>query len=293
MSIGATTPRSTRSPSQQPSRDWLGEIGRPNKPRPSAAIVYGPPGIGKSSLAAAMPDVVFLTDHQERGIFQLREAGLVSPDVSILPPAETWLDAMAMLEALRGEHSYKSLAIDAMGGFERLCHEEVCRREFNGEWGKTGFVNYQQGYDVSLSEWRLFINAMDRLRDERSMSIMLLGHSRVSPFKNPEGPDYDRYNVDCHHKTWSLTHKWADMVIFANYEVAFSKGEDTKKKAKAYGGNVRTMYTEYSASYDAKNRHALPEEIPMGASGVEAWSNLKAAVKAGRKKSASNTGATA
>ena len=247
-------------------------------------ILYGVPGIGKTSLAAFIMGIVLAIAKDEDGINRLKEAGLVPEGVPVLPPVENWSDLLDMLEQLRtGEHDYKAIAIDALGSMERLCHEEVCRRDFQNDWSDKGFMGYMRGYETSLAEWRLFINALDRLRDERRMSIMLLGHAKVSPFRNPEGPDYDRYNVDVHHKTWALTHRWADMVLFANYEVVFAAGESTKTKAKAHGGQSRVIYTEHHAAYDAKNRHNLPDEVPMGSSGEDAYRNLTTAIKAGRR----------
>lgn len=246
-------------------------------------ILYGVPGIGKTSFAAAIPGVVFMTDATERGIETLKESGLVNALLPVLPPVSTWAETLEMLDMLRtGEHQYKCLALDALGGFERLCHEENCRRDYSGDWSERGFASYSRGYETSLADWRMFINALDALRDERSMSIVLLGHAKVSPFKNPSGPDYDRYNVDIHHKTWALTHKWADMVLFANYEVAFNKNDQDAKKAKAKGGKVRILYTEHEAAWDAKNRMQLPAEIEMGTSGSEAWSSFVNAMKNSR-----------
>lgn len=246
-------------------------------------ILYGVPGVGKTSLAAQIPGVAFLIDQNEDGINRLKESNIVPADIPVLPPATSWADTLGMLDQLRtGEHNFKALALDALGGFERFCHEEVCRRDFGGEWGNRGFVNYQQGYEVALSDIRLFVNALDRLRDERGMSIVLLGHAKVSPFKNPSGPDYDRYNIDIHQKTWQLLLRWADMVLFANFEVAFAKGDESARKAKARGGQTRILYTEHHAAFDAKNRDNLPPEIEMGASGQEAWANLVEAIKIGR-----------
>jgi len=267
------------------NRQWLNEITKEAKHRPTAALWYGPPGCGKTSLAAQVPGVVFLTDNTEQGIQTLKERGIVAADIPVLPPARSWDDVMGMLEALAtGEHSHKALAIDAMGGLERLCHEEVCRREFRGEWGDKGFASYQKGPDVSLADWRHFINALERLRDERAMTVIVLGHSKVKPFKNPAGPDYDRYIVDVHEKTWAMTCKWAEMVLFINFEVTFAKGDETKQKAKGLGGQFRIAYTENDAAYEAKNRHNLPAEIPLGNEGpAKAWAALSTALKNGRK----------
>lgn len=226
-----------------------------------------------------------MVDDKERGIDALKASGLVDETIPVYPGISSWPEAMELLDYLRvGDHDHKALAIDAMGGFERLCHEEVCRRDYNGNWAKDGFTSYQAGYEVSLSDWRQLLAACDRLRDERNMTIVMLGHAKIAPFKNPAGPDYDRYAIDVHHKTWSVTHKWADMVLFANYEVAFYSGEQHKQKAKAKGGQQRVMYTEHEAAFDAKNRHNLPPEIDMGKSAVEAFANFKAAILKGKQQ---------
>jgi hypothetical protein len=284
MMTTATSRRPAGPATSAASRQWLAEITKETRTRPTAAIWFGPPGSGKTSLAAQVPGVVFLTDNMEQGIHTLKERGLVSPGIPVLPPAREWGDVMGMLDALAtGEHSHKALALDAMGGLERLCHEEVCRRDHAGDWGKKGFVNYQAGYDTALADWRHFINSLERLRDERNMTIILLGHSKVKPFKNPAGPDYDRYIVDVHEKTWAMTCKWAEMVLFINFEVAFAKGDESKAKAKASGGQVRIAYTENNAAYEAKNRHNLPGEIVLGNEGPKAaWEALTKAIKAGK-----------
>lgn len=278
MSTATTSPRQSVSPT--PKRDWLKELSKVAKPRPSGAVVYGPPGIGKSTLGASMPSPVFVIDDQEDGINTLKTAHLVPADIPIFPAASNWLDVLGILDSLATEkHEYKTLVVDSLGGMERLCHAHVCRREFNGNWGDKGFASYQKGYEVSLSDWRDFLNALDRVR-HNGTAVLLLAHSVVKPFKNPEGEDYDRFVPDIHHKTWSVTHRWADMVLFCNYYVETTK-EGGRTKGK--GGQERLIYTEYHAAYEAKNRHGLPTEISMGTNGDEAWGNLRAALVAGRK----------
>lgn len=241
------------------------------------------PGIGKTTLAAYAPDVVFMNDNQEDGITTLKQQGLV-PAVPQFPACHSLADILSQLDWLAtAEHNHKTLVFDTVGGLERLIHDEVCRREYNGEWGDKGFNSYKAGYEVSLTDVRVVINAFNKIRDDRGMRVILLGHARVSPFKNPEGPDYDRYTPDCHPKTWSLLHKWADMVLFMNYVTVVQQAKsDPLKKGKAIGGHQRMMYTEHHASYDAKNRHNLVGEIDMGESGADAWANLVEAIKAGK-----------
>lgn len=246
-------------------------------------VVYGPPGIGKTSLGCATPAPVFLIDNQEDGIGTLKASRLVAADIPVLPACGSWEDVTDALAALAtGDHKFKTLVIDTLGGMERLLHEFVCRTEFKGEWGEKGFSSYARGYEVSLPAWREFLNRLDRLRSDRGMGIVGLVHSHVRPFKNPEGEDFDRYIVDMHPKTWAVTHKFADMILFANYYVQVEEKRGSAR-AKGKGGQMRFFNTEHHAAYDAKNRHALPPEIPMGESGAEAWDNLINAIKDARK----------
>lgn len=245
-------------------------------------MIYGPPGIGKTSIGAATPSPVFLIDDQEDGVSTLKASKLIAADVPVLPAVSKWEDVGEVLDQLTaGKHEFRTLVIDTLGGLERLCHEFVCRTEYNGNWGEKGFTGYARGFEASLPHWRLLLKKLDRLRSDRGMAIVALAHSLVRPYKNPEGDDYDRWIADLHHKSWSVTHKWADMILFANYHV---KVDDSGPRAKGKGGQVRFFNAEHHAAYDAKNRHGLPAMIPMGSSGSEAWNNLIQAITEARSK---------
>jgi hypothetical protein len=220
----------------------------------------------------------------ETGLLTLIDAGQV-PETVHFPELATWVDLLAAIDALTTEpHDYRTLVIDTLNGAERLCHEHVCQRDFGGNWGRDGFTAYMTGYDVALAEWRRFLDALDRLRATRCMSILALAHTKITPFRNPEGADYDhRYTVDLHHKTWSLTHMRADLVLFANF-VAHVDARKGDGKSKAKGRSRRVIYTTRTAAYDAKNRHGLPEQLDAGHSAAEAWAKFVAALQAGKQK---------
>lgn len=263
-------------------RPSLSDIVSTGNKLPNRIVLHAVEGWGKTSFAAQVPGVVFLETRGETGLETLIDAGQL-PGVPHLPEITNFPDLLAAVDFLtEEEHPYRALALDVINGAERLCHEEVCRRDFNGEWGDKGFGGYQRGYDVSLADWTDLLVRMDKLRATRKMGIMLLCHTKVATFKNPEGPDYDRYQPDMNAKTWATTHKWADVVLFGNFETVVTggtTGEGTKagRKGKGAGGSVRMMYAERTAAYDAKNRLGLPAEIEMGTSPAEAWANFKEA----------------
>ena len=164
--------------------------------RPSRGIIYGPEGVGKTSLACASPRPIVVQTRGETGLETLIDGGRV-PETPHFPEISTWSELLQVINTLRTEtHQFRTLVIDALNGAERLCHEHVCQRDFGGRWGRDGFTAYMTGYETAVSDWRELLSALDRLRAEKNMAILALCHSRISPFKNPEGPDFDRFTPD-------------------------------------------------------------------------------------------------
>ena len=248
---------------------------------PSRGVVHGTEGTGKTSFGCAAPKPVFLMTKGETGLETLIDNGQVA-ETPHFPEVKTWEELLGAVKLLTVEpHDYRTLVVDTLNGAERLCHEHVCARDFDGRWGKDGFTAYMVGYETSVAEWRRFLAALDRLRAERRMMILTLCHTKVAPYKNPEGPDYDRFTPELHPKTWGLTHKWADYVLFLHF-ASHVEAARNQTKGKGRGGRRRVLYTMRTAAYDAKNRHGLPDEIDSGDSAADLWNNFAAAMKAAR-----------
>jgi hypothetical protein len=270
---------------QPAKKNWAGDVKSGGNGLPSRVILHGVEGVGKTSIMAFAPNPLFIMSRGETGLETLIDSGQL-PDIPHLPQMTTWQDMLSAIDWLTTEeHAYKTLVIDVLSGLERLCHEFVCNRDYAGDWGERGFTGYMRGYEVSLPDWREMLAALDRLREKKRMGIVGLCHTKVAPFKNPEGADYDRFSPDMHHKTWAATHAWADMVLFLNHYVEVVTDKGNAKKGKGKGGQQRVLYTERTAAYDAKNRFGLPPEINLGDSGQAAWNDFSTAIKAARAQS--------
>lgn len=262
-------------PATAPTPPKLGRVSTDDK-LPPRIVLNAVEGWGKTTFGAYAPNPAVLMSRGESGYVTLRQAGLV-PDADQVELTK-WTDVLATVESI-GDGDYGSLILDALGGFERLCHEHVCARDFNNDWGDRGFGSFQKGYDVSVAEWLQLLNRLDAIRIKRHIPIVFLSHSKVKPFKNPLGTDFDRYVADCHDKTWSVTHKWADVVMFGTFITVVK--EERGKKAKGIGGDERVVYTTRRDGFDAKNRYAMPPSIAIPSEPSAVYSTIMSAIAGG------------
>jgi len=242
--------------------------------------VFAPPrillnaveGWGKTTMGAYAPEPAFLMAQGETGYETLLGSNLV-PSVGAAR-IDGWGDLLNVVPTLT---SYKTVVLDALGGFERLCHEFICARDFENDWGERGFTAYQKGYDVAITEWLKLLAGLDKLRDT-GVVIVILSHCRIKTFKNPLGADYDRYVSDVHDKTWAVTGKWSDAILFGNFfsavETERSKKPEALKKGKGIGGAERVIYTERRDAFDAKNRYGMTETIDIPNDSTAVWSTI-------------------
>ena len=283
----ATAPPRRATPQQTPTPPASNgpRIGKVEPKLDPPRIVFNAvEGYGKSTLGAFSPNPMYLMARGETGYRPLLAKGLVPQVDTVLDasgePKEigSWNELLNIVDHLIANPTgHQTLVFDALGGFERLCHEHVCLTKFSGDWGEKGFSSYQRGYDVSVPDWLTLLQRLDRLRMTRGMAVLFLSHCKVKTFKNPDGADYDRWICDAHEKTWGVTHKWADAVLFGDF---FMLPTTEKGRTKAKGGQERIVYTQHTATRDAKNRYALPPQLRLPNDPAGMWTVLADALGA-------------
>jgi len=245
---------------------------------PISMVIYGPSGVGKTSLAANFPGVGFMIDPHEDGISELVEYGQ-APSPIFTQKVENWVEALTFLDDTAADppEGLQTLAIDSTTGMELLCFTHLCDDEYNGDWGDKGFLAYGQGpKSAAKLLWPMFITALEDLK-EAGINVILLAHSTVKDTPNPDGPNYSRHTPYMDKETWAALHRWAGAILFYNYHVETEK-KDLRHKAKA-GSEDRFLFTEWGATWDGKNRWGLDLLIEAGESGGEAYSNFEEAFK--------------
>lgn len=268
---GAPPPSNVRRPSPTKQAAAKGEL--PN----FIIFEYGPPGVGKTSKWAHLPDVGFIHDSQEPGIRRLLKFGRC-PEPVMIETADTFDHTMDLLsDVANRKWDIKSLVLDSCTGFEKYCFQKHCEEDYGGDWGKQGFMAYTQGPKSAAKHlWPEFLQQLQDLAND-GLNIVLLAHSEVKSFKNPTGADYDQFRPVLEESIWQATHRWAEAVLF--YDIHVETGKDkgeTRTKAKS---SRRIIGTEPEGAYKAKNPWGLPGIINAGESSEEAYDNFMSAYR--------------
>lgn len=234
----------------KPSRMTLANIISGKIDSPDRIFVLGVEGVGKTTFGADAPEPIFIST----------ESGTGRVKTSRFPEPETYDDVLAAVETLLlTEHTYKTLVIDTIDWLWPLITADVVRRNGVTNIEEVG-GGYGKGYEAARSEMKSFLSKLEQLRMKRSMRVILLAHVLVKPFKNPKGPDYDRYQAAFDEKAYGIVKQWVDQVVFATFEETIS---EQKGRAKGVSTGRRVMYSEHSAAFDAKNRLELPQLLPF------------------------------
>ena len=228
-------------------------------------------GWGKTSTGAFAPNPVILCSVGENGYQTLLGAGLV-PDVDAAV-IDTWNGLLGVLDQLGRECPYETVVLDALGGFEAMCHQVVGSRDFDGDMGAKGFMNYHKGYEIAVRDWTVMLAKLDRLHGQ-GVAILLLSHVAAKNTKNPMGPDYDSFIGSLSKQLWGSTKKWADAVLFGKFLTIVDGLDAKKKRGKGIGGTDRVLYCEHRDAYDAKNRYNMPAELAIPEDPSVVWTTI-------------------
>lgn len=241
-------------------------------------VMYAPEKWGKTSFAAFAPKPVIFMAHGETGYDTLLSSGTV-PSVPAMV-AESWQQLLGWLDDLAANpQGRKTVVMDAIGGFERLCQEFVCESEFDGDWTERGFMGFMRGYERSSGEWLQLLRRLDTLQS-KGIVCVLLGHAKVKGFNDPMGPAYDRYICDCHDKVWQTTARWSDCILFGKFHTVVDLPGSQKSKAlsdrkgKGIGGTQRVIYTVGCDAFVAGNRYGLAPALGVPEVPSQMWGSV-------------------
>lgn len=209
-------------------------------------VIYGPGGIGKSSLARLAPNPVVLDI----------EGSTNRMDVARISGLETWND---LRECLRSPalDAYGTVVIDSATKAEEMAVAHTLATVKNDKGQQVASVEgygfgkgYQHVYDTFL---HLLVECDRHVRAGRN--VVLVAHVCTAKVPNPMGDDFIRYEPRLQQTKEGKASirnrvvEWSDHVLFVGYDVAAEDG-------KGIGGGTRTIFTKEQPTHIAKVREA-------------------------------------
>lgn len=227
---------------------------------PPKVMIYGPPGIGKSTFGAAGPKPIFIQAEQ----------GLAGIKVPCFPLAKSFDEVMDYLRCLLDEdHHYQSLVLDSASGVEALIKQKILL--------ETGAKNlnvvgpFGLGYVMLAEKWEQVVSLLDAIRIQRGMLILIIAHAEMAVAEDAEYGSFDRWAPRVYKKALANLVEWADLVGYAHRRMVL-RSTDNGKTTIATGigpdGGDRILNVCGSPAILAKNRYGLTGELPL------AWDSL-------------------
>jgi hypothetical protein len=232
-------------------------FGKPETTSGRSFGIYGPGGIGKTTLAANAPGpVVFFDLDNSLRVLQI-------PGVQVVQGIETW---QQMRDALLGDGwgEIKTLVIDSVTRAEELCVEHVLKT-IKTEKGATAHkiedYGYGKGYRFLYDTFLTLLSDLERHITQGRNVVMCL-HDCTTSVPNPHGEDWIRYEPRLYTSDKNSlrlrTREWLDNLWFLGYDIAVDKS------GKGQSSGTRTLWPDEMPHCMAKSRtiHTPMEVIP-------------------------------
>ncbi|MGN0843939.1 MAG: ATP-binding protein [Kiritimatiellia bacterium] len=229
------------------------------KPKGLRVVIYGVAGVGKTTLAAKLPDSLFL-DYEDG------THGISVDKIEAADLPKTYDEMKGLIAAFKRDHQgYERIVIDTADKFEQTLAKTLAAKK--GIEDIFAANDYGRTIAVHKSGMESVLDALTELA-KSGMDVVILAHEtsrKVEPLETRDTTGtYDHHELKLS-KTVSPTFiEWADVVIFCAYKTFLVSGEKKSDKAHVEGGK-RWCFTTYSNDWEAKRRPGinLPDDCSL------------------------------
>ena len=234
--------------------------------------VYGPGGIGKTTLACTAPGPVAFFD-LENSLSVLADE-LKGQEVRVVQDINTW---QQLRDALNGGgwDDIKTIVIDSASKAEDFAIAHTLLTVPDTQGNRVSSVEgygYGKGYQYVYETFLYLLADLDK-HITAGRNVMLVMHDCTANVPNPGGDDWIRSEPrlqDTRGGKASIrlrVRDWLDDLLFIAYDVAVSK------EGKGQGSGTRTVWPNELPHFMAKTRSNL-QPMPIDHFSTAIWDNL-------------------
>lgn len=237
----------------------LNTITKPDK-RPPILTLCGEAGQGKSSMAAAFPNPVFI--RAEDGVGRISHK-LDTP--MAFPPVTSEQMIIDQLMALLNEdHDFKTVVIDSVTELESIFSAQIIKNGGkNGEPASsiaTAYGGYGAGYKTLAAMHGRVRKGAGMLNLRKGMNVVFIAHAEIETVSMPDLDDYGRFSIRMHKDSKSHYLDNVDLVGFVRLQRAL-RGDDDATRKKIISNGDREFVCHATASSVSKNGLSITEPL--------------------------------
>lgn len=228
---------------------------RPTMDAPMITI-FGEGGTGKTSLAALFPAPIFIRAEDGFDVFVGKKAPNAFPVLGAGEEIFEQLDAL-----LEQDHPFKTLVIDSITSLDKKFESDVVRKDNRAKSINQANGGYGAGFSAVAELHSKVKDRCDRLRKEKGMAVVFLGHVETETIDLPDEPNYSRYSMRIHKKSIGYYTDFVSLVGLLKLQTIVDQDSG---KAKSFGDRI--MIVDKRSSSITKNRYGLVDDfdVPEG-----------------------------
>lgn len=228
--------------------------------KPPFMVIYGPSGVGKTTLPSYADGVVYLPTEDGAG-----ELELLTLKDGVFNSVEEFIAAVRYVYKNCEEMGMQTVIVDSLDHLEPLVWKHVCEEN---SWDSIETPGYGRGYVECDKQWRRIIDALMRLRDDKNITVVCIAHDIVRIVNDPQNGPYDAHELKLHKRAVALWKEKSDLIGLLKNQVVVDQ-----KTGKGKGGTTPTLFVRPNAAYTAKTRYTkMPGQMPIGIN--DGWTKL-------------------
>lgn len=232
---------------------------------PSApkGIIYGPPGIGKTTFGATPANSLIIDCENGAGNVMCQR----TPYLATWPEISEWLTGIE-----REQHPYQVVAIDSLDWMIRRLEEQVsgCSANTPDKTLNKSHGGYGNGKQVLKNYlYGMLLPQLNRIVD-RGIALILLAHALRTKITDIDGVTTEKTSPDIPDDYLGAFVEWSDFVCLA----------------RMGANSQRILITDGTERAVAKNRYGMPPAIPFD------WNSFIASVGNGMRRNSAYNAAT-